>query len=116
MLPPVIAKLQSLTMELLLRFLDETLRTMTAPLSTSLELLTGEEAARMMKVPKSHVYELVRTGRLPHVRVGKYVRIPVAALRDWLAASAEDVDSLAHAGHTRAPRRRQAPTGRRAAS
>ena len=119
MLPTVIAKLQSLTMELLLRFLDETLRTVTAPLSASLELFTVEEAARMMKVPTSHVYDLVRTGQLPHIRVGKkYIRIPIAAFHDWLAhqrAATDRVDSAPQAGHTRAPRRRQATTERKAA-
>ena len=37
-------------------------------------LLTVEELASRLKVPKSWVYEQSRQDRLPTVRVGKYIR------------------------------------------
>jgi excisionase family DNA binding protein len=52
-----------------------------------------EEDVRCMDVPKaaalldlheSQVYEMIRQGRLPSVRVGKYVRVPLPALKTWL--------------------------------
>jgi excisionase family DNA binding protein len=37
-------------------------------------LLTPEELALAMKVPRSWVYEQSRQGRIPTIRVGRYVR------------------------------------------
>jgi excisionase family DNA binding protein len=38
------------------------------------ELLEPEELAERLKVPLSWVYEASRTGKIPTVRIGKYVR------------------------------------------
>lgn len=38
------------------------------------ELLGPEELAERLKVPLSWVYENSRTGKIPTVRIGKYVR------------------------------------------
>jgi excisionase family DNA binding protein len=54
------------------------------------ELLTVEDVAALLKVSKSWVYEhtrarhVPRTERLPHVKVGKYVRFERRALRAFL--------------------------------
>ncbi len=49
-------------------------------------LLTPREVATILNVPRSYVYELIRRGELPRVRVGpKYRRIRPAAVRQWLA-------------------------------
>lgn len=48
-------------------------------------LLTVSEVADLLRVPKGYVYELARSGKLPTVRLGKYVRIGPSALRQWLA-------------------------------
>lgn len=42
------------------------------------------EAANAMGIGRSHVYELIRSGELPSVRLGKAIRIPVSALRAWI--------------------------------
>src|SRR5262249_8417977 len=47
-------------------------------------LLTGPEAAKLLAFPESYVRELTRTGELPAVRNGKYVRVAPADLRDWV--------------------------------
>jgi excisionase family DNA binding protein len=54
------------------------------------ELLTVEDVAAILKVSKSWVYEhtrsrnIPRAERLPHVKVGKYVRFEPRALRGYL--------------------------------
>jgi excisionase family DNA binding protein len=51
------------------------------------------EAAAMLSISRSSVYELVASGALPSVRVGgRMVRIPVAAIRR-MAESAMDDDA-----------------------
>ena len=40
------------------------------------ELLTAQEAAELLKVKKTTVYEMVKRGELPAVKLGKQVRIP----------------------------------------
>lgn len=48
-------------------------------------LLTPPEAAAQLGVRPSRIYQLIRTGALPVVRVGKYVRVRVTALNQWVA-------------------------------
>jgi excisionase family DNA binding protein len=51
------------------------------------ELLTVDEVAALLKVSRSWVYEHTRTrgaDRLPHIRIGKYVRFDPRAVRDFL--------------------------------
>ena len=58
------------------------------------ELLTVKDVAALLKVSKSWVYEHTRARvvpqaeRLPHVRIGKYVRFDVRAVRAFLARKA----------------------------
>lgn len=56
-------------------------------------LLTPEEAAGVLGLGRTKVYELLRSGVLASVRIGACRRIPAAALRDYvtsLSAAAED--------------------------
>lgn len=48
-------------------------------------LLRPEEAARELAVRTSWVYEAVRAGRLPCLRVGRHIRFTRHMLEDWLA-------------------------------
>ena len=51
------------------------------------QILTVPEVAEMLRVPVSWVYEHVRSDgedRLPHFKLGKYVRFHASALRAWL--------------------------------
>ncbi len=43
------------------------------------------EAAAVIGLSKSLVYRLVLADEIPHVRVGRSVRIPRAALEEWIA-------------------------------
>ena len=58
------------------------------------ELLTVDDVAALLRVSKSWVYEHTRARvvphaeRLPHVRIGKYVRFDARAVRAYLARKA----------------------------
>lgn len=63
-------------------------------------LMRAEEAAAQLGVPKSWVLAEARADRIPHVRLGKYVRFDPHELEVWWR------------GRTRGPRRRDAaPAG-----
>jgi excisionase family DNA binding protein len=47
-------------------------------------LLRPVEAAEMIGVGRSKVYELLASGHLPSIRIGGSVRVPVDALRAWI--------------------------------
>lgn len=48
-------------------------------------LLRPAEAAEVLGMSRSRVYELMRARVLPTVRVGLSRRIPVSALKAWIA-------------------------------
>lgn len=50
-------------------------------------LMTANEAAKLLRVPRSTLYELVRSRDLPHIRVGRALRFTRADLGTWLAAN-----------------------------
>jgi excisionase family DNA binding protein len=51
-------------------------------------LLDANEAARLLHVPRSTLYELVRSRGLPHVRIGERgLRFTRAGLEEWIAAN-----------------------------
>lgn len=43
------------------------------------------EAAEMIGISRTKTYELIAAGVIPSVRIGSSIRVPVAALRDWIA-------------------------------
>lgn len=46
-------------------------------------LLTAEQAAELLNVPASWVLAEARADRIPHVRLGRYVRFDAAELESW---------------------------------
>lgn len=38
-------------------------------------LLDAEQAGILLGIPKASVYEYVRSGELPHIKIGRHVRI-----------------------------------------
>lgn len=50
-----------------------------------MKLLLAEEVADMLLMPEPRVYELVRQGKLPAVRIGRQVRFRQETLDAWLA-------------------------------
>lgn len=56
------------------------------PIQLTDPLLDANEAADLLRVPRSTLYELVRSRGLPHVRIGERgLRFTRADLQDWVA-------------------------------
>ncbi|HEY2768625.1 MAG TPA: helix-turn-helix domain-containing protein [Solirubrobacteraceae bacterium] len=47
-------------------------------------LLRPEQAAQLLAVKTSWIYDAVRTGRLPCLRVGRHIRFTHTILENWL--------------------------------
>lgn len=47
-------------------------------------LCAADELADVLNLPVSWVREKTRSGSIPHVRLGRYVRYEVAAVLEWL--------------------------------
>ncbi len=47
-------------------------------------LLTVKEAAKLLRISPNTCYELVAQGRLPHIRLGRVIRIPRHGLETWI--------------------------------
>lgn len=54
------------------------------PASLSEPLLRAEDVARLFGIPRSSVYEYVRSQQIPHIRIGKHVRFVRTDLEDWI--------------------------------
>ena len=54
--------------------------------------LNAREAAGVLRISKSKVYDLARTESFPAVRIGKRVVIPRDKLIEWMNAQAEVSD------------------------
>jgi excisionase family DNA binding protein len=56
-----------------------------APVASPRRLvLTVPEVAAELQIPASTVYDLIRRGVIPAVRVGKRLRVPKRRLEDWI--------------------------------
>ncbi len=49
------------------------------------QLLTADEVAELLRLPVSTVYDLTRTARLPHQRIGRAIRFSQSDLETYLA-------------------------------
>lgn len=47
-------------------------------------VMTVEEAARFLRISRTSLYELVRQNKIPHVPVGRQIRILRDQLLKWL--------------------------------
>jgi excisionase family DNA binding protein len=47
-------------------------------------LMTAHEAAELLRVTPAWVYEQTRRSRMPHVRLGRYVRYRRTSLEAWV--------------------------------
>jgi excisionase family DNA binding protein len=53
------------------------------PQPVAATLIDAAEAARLLSVPASWVLAEARADRIPHVRLGRYVRFSMGELEDW---------------------------------
>jgi excisionase family DNA binding protein len=49
--------------------------------ATNIEMLTVREAAEMLRVNVKTIHKLLASGHLPHLRLGRVIRIPSQALQ-----------------------------------
>jgi excisionase family DNA binding protein len=61
--------------------------------ATERELLRAEEAAVVLGIGRSKVFEMLRAGELPVIRLGRSVRIPRQALAVWIEERTEQPGS-----------------------
>ena len=63
-------------------------------------LITPGEAAQLLRVRASWIYDAVRDGRLPCLRVGRHIRFTRPILEQWLAERVDtrNTRSVAQAG------------------
>jgi excisionase family DNA binding protein len=54
--------------------------------SLNTPLLRPDQAAQLLAVRPSWIYEAVREGRLPCLRVGRHIRFTQTMLETWLEA------------------------------
>ncbi len=63
-------------------------------------LLRADEVARALGLGRSKTYELMNSGRLPVVRIGRSVRVPADALRGWVESQSHNLDGVASVSST----------------
>lgn len=51
-----------------------------------MSLLNAAEAGELLNVPKTWVLAEARANRIPHVRLGRYVRFDATDLQNWWEA------------------------------
>jgi excisionase family DNA binding protein len=49
-------------------------------------LMTAQEVAELLRVPRSTIYELARSRRIPFVKVGRRTLFVQQTLLEWIAA------------------------------
>ena len=54
--------------------------------------LNAREAAEVLRISKSKVYELAKSESFPAIRIGKRVVIPRDKLIEWMNAQAEGIE------------------------
>ncbi len=55
-------------------------------------IYTIPEIAQYLKLSKSKVYQLVQKGQLPHIKIGKNVRVKESDLNQWIDKQRQDFD------------------------
>lgn len=77
-------------------------------MTSSGSLLQAEDVAAQLGVSKDWVYSEVRAGRIPHVKLGRYVRFRAESIEEWIAG----LERATMTRTTESPRRpRERPRG-----
>jgi excisionase family DNA binding protein len=68
-----------------------------------MSLLTIEEAARLLQVKISWLYERTRTNEVPHLKLGKYLRFDQGELLAWVRQFRRDGRGRDVSSHRQTP-------------
>jgi len=60
------------------------------------DVLTVEEAAKLLRVGRNSLYEAIGRLEVPHRRIGRKIRLSRAALMRWLASWSSQVVKEGH--------------------
>ncbi len=52
-------------------------------------LLTVEQAAKLCQISRGLAYDLIARDELPHIRLGRVIRIPRHGLEEWIVSQAK---------------------------
>ena len=61
----------------------------TKEIGMEIMLLRAEEVAKALGVGRSKAYEMMASGEVPVVRIGRSVRVPAESLRRWISDRVE---------------------------
>lgn len=53
-------------------------------------LLKPSEAAQVLGIGRSLIYELIARGEIPSVRLGRCLRVPIESLQQWIREREEE--------------------------
>lgn len=53
-------------------------------------LMTPTEAAVLIGVGRTRIYDLIAGGVIPSIRIGRSVRVPLDGLRQWIASQGQE--------------------------
>jgi excisionase family DNA binding protein len=65
------------------------------------DVLTVDETAGVLRLGRNTVYEAIREGRLPSIRIRRRILIPKSALRQWLDGGGTRPEEVPAAGPLR---------------
>jgi excisionase family DNA binding protein len=54
------------------------------------DVLTVEEAGRLLRIGRNAVYEGIHRGEIPHFKIGRSIRVPKAGLMRMLSSSFQE--------------------------
>ena len=58
--------------------------------------MTVMEMAQCLDIGKNMAYELVKSGDVPYLKIGRQIRIPKKAFNDWICQASTSNDKLAN--------------------
>lgn len=59
------------------------------------DMLRSEDAARVLGIGRTKLYEMIRRGELPALRIGRLIRIPRSTLTRWVEANTRGIKEVA---------------------
>lgn len=58
-----------------------------------IELITVEQALKILKIQKSNLYRRIARNEIPHYRFGRLIRLKVSDLEKWIESQKFENDS-----------------------